>query len=148
MIPAAAVLGLQRRRGGHAETSACGAPMIAANRVGGACGRSSGRRKQWQEAALRPEDLGGRGETGGPRARRPGRVPPRGGWGAEAAAGQQHVQQQELEEQQPQRPEPQHQGPRPCGRGGAGERPGGWRGPTRDGTFPRGGEPGDGLPGV
>ena len=50
---------------------------------------------------MRPGDLVGRRETGGPRARRSGWVSPHGGRGVEAAAGQQHVQQQQLEEQQP-----------------------------------------------
>lgn len=129
----AAVPGLQRRRGGQAEPSACGPPIIAANPVGGVCGRSSRWRRLREEKVVRPR---GRGEPGVPRARRPGRVPPHGGRGAEAAAGQKHIQQQQLEEQQPQRFEPQRLAPGPCGRKGAGERPRGWRSAprTREGS--------------
>ena len=83
------VPGLQRRRGGQAEPSACGPPITAANPVGGGCGRSSRWRRLREEKVVRPR---GRGEPGVPRARRPGRVPPRGGRGAEAAAGQKHIQ--------------------------------------------------------
>lgn len=45
-----------------------------------------------------------------------GQVPAGCGRGAQAAAGQEHVEQQQLEEQQPQRPELQRV---PCGRGGS-----------------------------